>query len=399
MQGHCESGFGRVADVFEAQLRSGRDVGASVGVCLDGKPVVNIWGGSADPGRSVPWAEHTITPIGSTGKALASTALLILVDRGLVGLDEPVASYWPAFGQNGKDEIPVRLVLSHRSGVAALEVPISNNQAAALDPVLRLIEQQRPWWRPGVQHGYHAVTYGFILSGLIRAVTGRTVGEFFADEVARPLGLDLYIGLPPESHDTVAPMIGPSQRQAIRSMLNPVWLRYLLGVANRRSASYRATFGGTSVSFDDHEELVRYEVEDASSGALGNGPSLARMFAALIGEVDGRRLISADLMNAARQPQASGYDVVLRMRTDWGLGFALPGGPMWPDVGVPGMFGHTGASGSLAFADPEHRLAFGYTPNLWAELSGSFAAPRFRFQALTEAVYESAGVRRWPVSE
>jgi CubicO group peptidase (beta-lactamase class C family) len=396
VQGHCESGFGRVADVFAALLERGRDIGGSVGVYLDGKPVVNIWGGSADPDRRVPWTEHTITPIGSTGKALASTALLILVDRGLVDFDEPVATYWPAFGQNGKAEIPVRLVLSHRSGVAALDVPISNDQAAALDPVLRLIEQQRLWWRPGTKHGYHAVTYGFILSGLIRAVTGRTVGQFFADEVGRPLGLDLHIGLPPASHDAVAPMIGPSQRQAIRSMLNPVWLRYLLRVANRRSASYRATFGGTSVSFDDHEELVRYEVEDASSGALGNGPSLARMFAALIGEVDGRRLISPELMNTVRQPQASGYDVVLRMRTDWGLGFALPGGPMWPDVGVPGIFGHTGASGSLAFADPEHRLAFGYTPNLWAELSRSFTEPRFRFRALTEAVYESAGVRRWP---
>ena len=166
-------------------------------------------------------------------------------------------------------------------------------------------------------------------------------------------------------------MIGPSQRQAIKSMLNPVWLPYVLGVANRRSASYRATFGGTSVSFDDAEELVRYEVEDASAGAVGNGPSLARMFASLIGEVDGRRLISAELMNAARQAQASGRDAVLRIRTDWGLGFLLPGGPMRPDVGVPGMFGHPGASGSLGFADPEHQLAFGYTPNCGL----SFQAP------------------------
>jgi CubicO group peptidase (beta-lactamase class C family) len=178
-------------------------------------------------------------------------------------------------------------------------------------------------------------------------------------------------------------------------MINPVWFRYALGVANRRSASYRAIFAGTSVSFDDAAELVRYDVEDASAGAVGNGPSLARMFAALIGEVDGRRLISAVLMNAARQRQASGRDVVLRVRTDLGLGFALPGGPMWPDVGVPGLFGHSGASGSLGFADPEHRLAFGYTPNLWAELSGWFSTP-FRFHALTEAVYDCAGVRRWP---
>jgi CubicO group peptidase (beta-lactamase class C family) len=395
VQGHCESGFGRVADVFAARLQSGRDIGGSVGVYLDGRPVVWIWGGSADPDRGVPWTQQTVTPIGSTSKAMASTAALILVERGLLALDEPVASYWPAFGQNGKETITVRLVLSHRSGVAALNVPISNNQAAALDPVLRLIELQRPWWRPGTKHGYHAMTYGFILSGLIRAITGRTVGEFFADEVSRPLDLDLHIGLPRESYDIVAPMIGPSQRQAIRSMLNLVWFRFALGVANRRSASYRATFGGTSVSYDDAEELVRYDVEDASAGALGNGPSLARMFAALIGEVDGTRLISADLMNAARQPQAGGRDVVLRVRTDWGLGFALPGGPMWPDIGVPGIFGHSGASGSLGFADPEHRLAFGYTPNLWAELSGWFSTP-FRFQALAEAVYDCAGVRRWP---
>ena len=166
VQGHCEIGFGRFADVFAAQMKSGRDIGGSVGVYLDGKPVVRIWGGSADPDRGVPWAEHTVTPIGSTSRALASTAALILVDRGLLDLDEPVASYWPAFGQNGKEEITVRLLLSHQSGVAALEVPISNDQAVALDPVLRLIEQQRPWWWPGTKHGYHE------------------------DEVAKPLDLD-----------------------------------------------------------------------------------------------------------------------------------------------------------------------------------------------------------------
>ena len=235
VQGHCESGFGRVADVFAAQLERGRDIGGSVGIYLDGKPVVNIWGGSADPDRSVPWTEHTITPVGSTGKALASTALLILVDRGLVDLDEPVATYWPAFGQNGKAEIPVRLVLSHRSGVAALDVPISNDQAAALDPVLRLIEQQRLWWRPGTAR---------LPRGHVRLHTerpdpcghgayGRPVLRRRGRQAAEPRPA---LGLPPASHDAVAPMIGPSQRQAIRSMLNPVWLRYLLGVANRRSA-------------------------------------------------------------------------------------------------------------------------------------------------------------------
>lgn len=191
-------------------------------------------------------------------------------------------------------------------------------------------------------------------------------------------------------------MIGPSQRQAFRAMLSPVWLPYVFGLLNRRSVSSRATFGGSAAGFDDHDELVRYDVEDPSAGAVGTGPSLARMFAALVGEVDGHRLLSPELMNAARQPQASGRDAVLRMRTDWGLGFALPGGPMWPYLGVPGLFGHTGVSGSLAFADPEHRLAFGYTPNFWAELSGSTAAPRFRFTTYAAAAYHGAGIPRWP---
>jgi CubicO group peptidase (beta-lactamase class C family) len=158
-------------------------------------------------------------------------------------------------------------------------------------------------------------------------------------------------------------------------MLKPVWIPYVLGLLNRRSASYRATFGGSAAGLNDHEELVRYDVEDPSAGAVGNGSSLARLFAAVIGPVDGRRLISDGLMNAARQPQASGRDVVLRMRTDWGLGFLLPGGPMWPDIGVPGLFGFPGASGSPAFADPEHQLAFGYT----AQPLGRALRHRFTF--------------------
>ena len=147
------------------------------------------------------------------------------------------------------------------------------------------------------------------------------MGQYFAEEIAAPLDLDLYIGLPSSQHSRVAPMIGPTQVQAIRALLKPAWFPYVVGLLNPRSATYRATFGGTSLSFNDEREFVRYDVEDASAGAVGNGPSLARMFAALIGRVDGRRLISPDLMNATRQPQASGRDAVLRLRTDWGLGF------------------------------------------------------------------------------
>ena len=166
----------------------------------------------------------------------------------------------------------------------------------------------------------------------------------------------------------------------------------------KKSLTYRATFGGSAAGFNDTAELTRYEVEDPSAGGVGTGPALARLFAALGGPVGGTRLVSADLMNRARISHASGRDQVLRMRTDWGLGFALPGGPMVPAFGVPGVFGHTGASGSIGFADPDHQLAFGYTPNYWGELSGR-GRTTFRFTAYVEAAYAAAGIRRWPAQE
>lgn len=396
ISGHWEPAFGPVADLLAGFIDSGREVGASLGVYRAGRPVVEIWGGHADAARTRPWGRDTMTPIASTSKALATSAVLHLVDRGMIDLERPVADYWPEFGQQGKAEIPVHLVLAHRSGLAALDTSVSNDDAAALDEVLHRLERQKLWWRPGTRHGYHAVTYGYILSGLVRAVTGRSVGRYFADEIATAYGLDLYLGVPADQHHRVAPMVGPSQSQASRSLLNPTWLPYVLGVLDRRSVSYHATFGGSAAGFDDHDELVRYDVEDASAGGVGSGIALARLFAALIGPVDGRRIVSAELMNAVRQPQAVGRDEVLRMRTGWSLGFQLPGGPMWPSVGVPGLFGHTGASGSLAFADPEHELSFGYTPNYWGELSAVGRRTRFRSTELTEAVYAAAGIRRWP---
>lgn len=215
IQGECEPGFGRVADVFRAGIERGRDVGASIGVYHRGKQVVNLWGGMADPEQRRPWSAHTVTPLASTTKSLATTAILRLVDRGVIDLDAPVAQYWPEFGARGKEQIPVRWVLSHRSGVAALDTPVSNDDASALTPVLERIERQRPWWEPGRRHGYHAVTFGFILSGIALKVTGMSIGRLFAQDVAQPLDLDLYLGAEPGIHERVAPMIGPSTAQAI----------------------------------------------------------------------------------------------------------------------------------------------------------------------------------------
>lgn len=392
IQGEYDPQFAPVAEAFECIFHKNAEVGASIGVYFRGKPVVDLWGGMADPDLQRPWERRTVTPIASTGKSLAAVCALMLVERGQLDLDAPVADYWPEFAAAGKDRILVRWLLAHRSGVAALDRPISNDDAMALTPVLKAIEVQKPWWEPGTRHGYHGMTFGFLVSGLIQHITGLTVGQFFAQEVARPLQLDLYIGLDQSEWDRVAHMIGPSQSEAIRSMINPAWFRFWLALLNPRSVSYHAIIGGTSVSFNDQDELRRYDVEDASAGVLGNGISLARLYAALIGNVDGIRLIGPDLIDQARRPESSGTDEVLRFRSDWGLGFMLPGGTMWPDIGVPGLFGHTGASGSLAFADPENELAFGFTPSRWSEFSGWLKAPKYRFESLMATAYRSIGI-------
>lgn len=221
--GHCEPGFARVADRLSALLRDGREIGANVGVYRSGQQVVDIWGGSTDQARTRSWSQQTMTPLASVSKALAGAAVLTLVDRGLIDLDSPVAHYWQRFADNGKADITVALLLAHRSGLVALDQPISNDDAARLDPVLRRIEHQQPWWPPGSRHGYHAMTYGFLLSGLVKAVTGRSVGRYFAEEIAAPLNLDLHLGLPPQLANRVAPMVAPSRRSLLRASLDPTW--------------------------------------------------------------------------------------------------------------------------------------------------------------------------------
>jgi CubicO group peptidase (beta-lactamase class C family) len=394
VEGKCDPRFAAVGEAFKRNFDKGAEAGASIGVYYQGKPVVEMWGGLADPESNRTWGRETITPLASTGKTLATTCILRLIDRGLIDLDAPVATYWPAFADGGKSKITVEQILSHTSGVAALDRAISNVDAQQLDPVLRLIEAQKPFWTPGTRHGYHAITFGFLLAGLLKAVTGKRLGEFFGEEIAGPLKLDLHIGLKKSEHGRVAHMIGPTHMQALRSMLNPMWFGYFLAVMSKKTVAYKATFGGTTVGFNaPKEELRRYEVEDASAGTVGNGQSLARMYAALIGEVDGIRLVSPSLIERVRKEQARGLDETLRMQSAWATGFALPGGPLWPDFGVPGVFGHTGASGSLAFADPERELAFGYAPNKWSELGSWAGAPKFRFEALTQATYKALGVK------
>jgi CubicO group peptidase (beta-lactamase class C family) len=392
IEGTHDKQFAAVVDAFRQNFDEGPDVGAAVCVYHHGRPVVDLWGGIADVETGRRWERHSLTGLASTSKGLAAVSALHLIERGMLDLDAPIAKYWPEFAANGKECIPLRWLLSHRSGVVALDRPIGLEDIARLTPVTELIAAAKPSWTPGTAHGYHGVTFGFAVSEIIRRVTGLTVGKYFAREIAGPLGLDLFIGLDRKYWPCVAPMIGPTTEEALRGMQDPGFAEYTKAISDPSSLLHRTTFGNLTVGFDDKPRPEDYAAEDPSASAFGNAAGLARMFAATIGEVDGHRLLRADTVAMARHAEASGPDRVLCMHTAWGLGFMLPGGPMWPAFGVR-AFGHCGASGSLGFADPDNGIAFGYTPNKWADLMGGSNPTGMRFQRLIDATYKSLRVQ------
>ncbi|HWP66284.1 MAG TPA: serine hydrolase domain-containing protein [Candidatus Limnocylindria bacterium] len=348
IHGHVQPGYEAVRDAFAVNLEEHGDVGAACCVYAGGEPVLDLWAGFADLDGGRPWSEDTIQIVFSATKGVTAVCVLALVERGLLALDAPVAAYWPEFAQNGKADIPVRFVLCHRAGLAAIDGDLTLPEVLAWDPVVGAIAAQAPNWRPGSAHGYHARSFGWILGEIVRRVTGRSLGRFFADELARPLGLDFWIGLPAAELARCARILPPE---------DPLPLATLLG----ETALTTRVMSGPSGLFAYDDTWNRPDVlaaEIPSSNGVGNARALARFYAALIGDVDGVRLLAPATIAAAAETQAAGPDRVIFVETRYGLGFALQ--PMLAPGAGPRSFGHPGAGGSLGFADPDAGLAFGY---------------------------------------
>jgi len=372
IRGRLEPDFEPVRYAFAANFAARGDVGAACCVYRAGRPVVDLWAGAADPSTGRRWQEDTLALVFSATKGVTAICIHMLVERGLLDLDAKVADIWPEFAASGKGEIPVRWVLSHRAGLAAVEGDLSLEEVLAWDPVVAAIAAQAPNWEPGTIHGYHARSYGWILGELVRRITGRSLGGFLAEELARPLGLDFWIGLPEGLLPRCARTLPPAEGAAS--------LEDLLG-ADSLTASVMSGPSGL-FAYDDmwnRPELLMAEMP--SSNGVGDARSLARLYAATIGEVEGRRILTPETVAAARRVQAEGPDAVILVPSCFGLGFALS--PMLsPDCG-DACFGHPGAGGSLAFADPEAGMSFAYVMNrMRFDLGGAE-----RSTALVEAVY------------
>ena len=386
INGTTTDAFTSVKEAFRANFQAGKELGASVAAYHHGQLVVDLWGGHADIARTKPWERDTLAVIASTTKALAAIATLFVVDRGQLDLDAKVASSWPEFAAEGKGDITIRQLMSHQAGVVTLEKsPVTIETLEAGTPVVEAIAAATPEWTPGTAHGYHALTIGHALSELIRRTTGLTVGQFLTREIADPYGIDAYIGLPETELGRLAEIAAPNPGEQALGKEVAELAGLFAALNDPTSLTFRATFASIAVDFDSSNDPRFALAESPSADGTGNAAGLAKLFAMLIGEVDGTRLLSSKVVDEARKPHASGEDQVLRLRTDWGLGFMLPGGPMFR-VPQEGAFGHGGSTGSFAFADPENELAFAYVPNRMSELlEGSDQ----RAWSLVDATYAS----------
>jgi CubicO group peptidase (beta-lactamase class C family) len=395
VEGTCSEGFSAVREEFDRNFAERGEVGASVAVTVDGETVVDLWGGVADRATSRPWERDTIGIVWSCTKGAVALCAHMLVSRGELDLDAAVIDYWPEFGKNGKERVNVRMLLAHQAGLAAIRDPLPEPGLLDWDLTVEKLAAQEPLWPPGTRHGYHALTYGHVVGELVRRVTGRSLGTFFRDEVAGPLGLDFWIGLPKEHDARVAPTI-PVEPPAAGEEVSEFFTQAMTDPTSIPSLIAMNSSGMLFPGVIDRREV--YAAEIPAANGLANGRALAGMYRplALGGAVDDVRLVDdATLAEATRVASASSVDATLGIPTRFALGFmkamdnrALPGNDSV--LISEDAFGHAGYGGSVGFADPGARLSFGYSMNK----QGHGLGVNERGHALIDAVYGTLGYRR-----
>ena len=364
IHGSVDEGYWPVLDAFRSNFLDRGDLGAACAVFVKGRQVVDLWGGLADRRTGRQWEPETAAVIFSCSKGLLTVMAYVLAQDGLLDLDAPIASYWPEFGQNGKQSITVRCALAHQAGLPALDADLSRDDVIGWEPVVRAIESQQPLWPPGTTFSYHPLTFGWVIGEVIRRVTGLTPGAHFRRTLGDPLGLHTWIGLPASARDTIAwmePPLPDEDSEAARAFAallaeNGVALRSLtLGGAFAFPAQ------GGVVTFND-PTLQAAEIPAANG--ISTARSLARLYAGCVSAIDGPRLLTprsvddAIVVRSSGRQRYGGPDDGAR----WGTGFQLPSPPYVPMLGRR-AFGHAGAGGQLAFADDEHGIGFSYLSN------------------------------------
>jgi len=361
IHGFVSPGFEAVREAFVENFVLRREVGAACCVYHKGEKVVDLWGGVRNKATGEPWEENTMALVYSATKGLAAMTLAIAHSRGWLDYDELVCKYWPEFAQNGKEKITVRQLLAHQAGLFALDEPVDKSVVADLDQLAVVLARQKPAWEPGTRQAYHAVTIGFYEGELLRRIgpQHRSLGQFFQDEIASPLGLDFYIRLPESIPDRrLAPLVDPS----FAEMLLGFPIRLMPSVWNPRSNIRRALEG--SELAHDAQRIYPRNFEIPAGGGVGTARAIACAYSVFAtgGKELGLRPETLEELAAPAIPAMHGfYDECMKAEVEFSLGF-MKTNPGFP-FGNPGSFGMPGAGGSLGFADPLAQIGYGYIPN------------------------------------
>jgi CubicO group peptidase (beta-lactamase class C family) len=364
VHGRCEPAFESLRQALAEIMDAGSEVGAALAVYVGKQAVVDLWAGHTDSARTQPWDEHTIVNLYSVGKAVTAVCALRLVEGGAFDLDSPVSRYWPEFAQAGKKHLPVRYLLTHQAGLPAVLRPLPPGAVLQWEVMTDALASHEPWWEPGAGHGYHVNTYGFLIGEVVRRITGKTLGTYLRDEIARPAGIDFFIGFGPELDarcaDVIPPRPGQDGEQG--NVLLDGDLATLTGLERMRVGAYRNPPDLSGQGIINSREWRAAEVP--STNGHGNARAVARLYAALAGDgdLDGVSILSPATIEMAIAEQVYGEDLILQRPTRFGLGFQLT----MPERRLgPGLrsFGHFGAGGSLGFADPDAHVAFAYAMN------------------------------------
>ena len=383
IEGECESRFDRVKQAFIENFERRGEVGAAVAVTIGGRPVVDLWAGHGDAARTRPWRRDTIVQVWSTTKGLCALCAHRLADQGKLDFEEPVAKYWPEFGAAGKAGMPVKFLLSHKAGLAAIRAPLKLEDEFNWAKVTSELTRQEPWWQPGTKHGYHAITFGWLVGEVVHRISGKSLGTYFRDEIAGPLGADAYIGFGPELDARVADIIAapppkPGEPNPFMEMMKDPESVSAKAINNPPNA--------IAPEVVNSREWRGAEIPGANGHSTAR--ALARIYGTLAcgGELDGVKIISSASLPRCYTEQSKGMDEVLKFPTRFSLGYMLsqPGAQLGPNQR---SFGHPGAGGSLGFADLDAKVGFGYVMNQMGGAAASLIDPRC--SALIDAVYTS----------
>jgi CubicO group peptidase (beta-lactamase class C family) len=379
--GTCDRRFVDVRDAFAKSFNVQPAGGSSVAVMVDGALVVDLWAGPSDAEGGRAWSADTIVRVHSTTKGLSATCAHILVDRGFIDLDAPVAKYWPDFAQAGKAGIPVRWLLSHRAGLPGLRQPLTNDDRLNWEAVTAGLAAETPWWEPGTRFGYHGLSFNYLVGELVRRVSGRSAAQFFREEVAEPLGLDACLNCATDPEYCY----GHGEAASRLAATHPAPPRPDSIMEEGRGGAYA-------------ERKGLYREHLTSSGGHANARALARLYSALgNGSLDGVSLLRRpETMEAMRTADNDGVESSVDYVAGWmkryALGYTVPS-PFRPFSPNPRAFGHSGSGGSIGFADPEAGLGFGFAPggHSWNTPVGDL-----RWPLLVTAVYDALGSRARP---